>query len=303
MKTAEIHEMVTKRMVEALEAGTVPWHKPWKTGIGGRPVSMSTGKPYRGINTWLLSLTAMDGGYSSPWWGTFHKIKELGGHVRKGEHHTKVVWWKTIVKPDPDDPAETITYMVGKTDQVFSACQCDGLPDEYYPGRAELPEVPELPEPQSVLDSYIVRGPALRHALQNRAYYQSGPDMITLPERGQFDSADEYYSTAFHECGHSTGHPSRLDREGIATFDHFGSARYGREELCAEMTAAMLCAMTGIDATFGNSASYVASWLKSIQGDIRLVSSAAAHAQAAVDLVMGAEAENGELDRRPALAA
>jgi antirestriction protein ArdC len=116
-------------------------------------------------------------------------------------------------------------------------------------------------------------------------------DTITLPTIAQFKSADAYFATSFHECGHSSGHNSRLDRPGIAEFDHFGSGKYGLEELTAEMTASFLCARTGIVGRFDQSAAYVASWLKTIKGDPKLIVTAASAASKAADLIAPEDAE------------
>jgi hypothetical protein len=100
-------------------------------------------------------------------------------------------------------------------------------------------------------------------------------------------------TTAFHEAGHSTGHSSRLNRPGIAAFDHFGSDKYAREELVAQMTASILCVETAIDnpAMFENSAGYIGGWLSALNRDHRLVVTAAAQAQRACDLITQAEHE------------
>jgi len=96
---ADAYNVVTDRIIEALESGTVPWHKPWKTLAGVGPTSLQTGKPYRGINVWLLSLTAHAAGYSSPYWVTFKQAKERGGSVRKGEKGTQMLTRQAIRRP------------------------------------------------------------------------------------------------------------------------------------------------------------------------------------------------------------
>jgi antirestriction protein ArdC len=72
----------------------------------------------------------------------------------------------------------------------------------------------------------------------------------------------------------------------------FGSADYSREELVAEMGAALLCAEGGIScATIENQAAYVAGWLKCLEEDARAVVIAAAQAQRAADLILGRRPE------------
>jgi antirestriction protein ArdC len=106
--------------------------------------------------------------------------------------------------------------------------------------------------------------------------------------RSLFNSAEEYYSTLFHEIVHSTGHTSRIGREGIEHLNTFGSESYSREELIAEMGAAMLSGVTGIaPATLSNSASYLQSWIDRLRGDSKLLVSAASAAQRAADFIQG----------------
>jgi antirestriction protein ArdC len=172
--------------------------------------------------------------------------------------------------------------------RAFNAAQADHLPARFHP--APEPDS-QISAPQTVLDGYLARGPALRHVTGNRAAYHPATDTIRLPLRSQFRSPEQYYATAFHEAAHSTGHPSRLNRPGIAAFDHFGSDKYAREELVAEMTSSILCAETGTDnpELFDNSAAYIAGWLSALNHDRTLVVAAAAQAQRACDLINQAE--------------
>jgi antirestriction protein ArdC len=286
-----IHQVVTDRMIAALQQGTVPWRKPWQAAAG-QPRSMSTGQPYRGINPFLLGLTAAEEGYPSPYWGTYRQISELGGRVRKGERSTLVVFWKQArtEQRDPQTGELTVKQVpVLRHYRVFNAAQADQLPGRFYPAPGNPSEIAQ---PQAVLDGYLARGgPTLVHVAGDQADYHPATDTIRLPPRAQFRTPEGYYATAFHEAGHSTGHPARLNRPGIAAFDHFGSGRYAREELIAQMTSSLLCARTGIDTpeTFGNSASYISGWLRALDNDHRLVIAAAAHAQRASDLITQAE--------------
>jgi antirestriction protein ArdC len=248
---------------------------------------MSTGQPYRGVNVFLLGLTAAEEGYASPFWGTYRQISDLGGQIRKGEHSTLVVFWKQAQAEHRDPQTGEVTLKqlpILRYYRVFNATQASHLPERFHPAPGEHNEIAE---PQAVLDGYMARGPELVHVAGDRADYHPATDTIRLPLRAQFRTGEAYYATAFHEAGHSTGHPSRLNRPGIADFDHFGSGQYAREELTAEMTSALLCAQTGIDnpAIFGNSASYIANWLTALGNDHKLVITAAAQAQHASDLI------------------
>jgi antirestriction protein ArdC len=117
------------------------------------------------------------------------------------------------------------------------------------------------------------------------AYYRPGTDEITLPNMGQFVNAESFYSTAFHEMAHSTGHKTRLDR-GLD--GSFGSDPYSREELVAEMTAAFLAAEAGIlDKVQDNNTAYVQHWAARLGKEPRLILDAASAAQKAADYILG----------------
>ncbi|OGR95229.1 MAG: hypothetical protein A2V88_12905 [Elusimicrobia bacterium RBG_16_66_12] len=293
----DVEAEVTAKVMEALERGTAPWQQPW-TSNGMLPTSVSTGRPYRGINVFLLSLAAFERGYASPYWLTFNQAKERGGSVRKGENGTLVVFWKSWEVRDEGsaDPEATVRRFVLRHYVLFNLDQTDGveLPPRFAPPeRAE--DFDPIVEAEATWEGYVGR-PALRHA-GDRAYYSPATDGITLPDRAAFSSPAAFYSTLFHEATHSTGHKDRLDRfERNGEPQHFGTERYAREELVAEMGSAMLRALAGVEVEVENSAAYVASWLEALRNDKSLVVKAAAQAQRAVDLILGTQVthEGGE---------
>jgi len=120
-------------------------------------------------------------------------------------------------------------------------------------------------------------------------------DSVGMPARGLFHSSEEFYSTLFHELTHSTGHTSRVGREGIEQLNKFGSESYSREELIAEMGAAMLCGVTGIaPATLENSAAYLKTWIARLKSDSKLIVQAASAAQKAADYIRNIKANSTE---------
>lgn len=125
----------------------------------------------------------------------------------------------------------------------------------------------------------------------NRAYYAPMSDKLNIPDLSQFETAEEYYSTLFHELTHSTGHASRLSREGITDLKPLDKKLYSKEELIAEMGASFLSAHTGInhDELTENSAAYLEGWLKILKADKKLIFKAAAKAQKAVDYILKVE--------------
>jgi antirestriction protein ArdC len=205
-----------------------------------------------------------------------------------------VVLWKTGTKNETDpETGDKIQRqaLLARMFTVFNAEQADGLPERYQgPARGGQP-VAEIRDAQQAVDGYLQHGgPQLRHVSGDRAYYSTGDDMVTVPTREQFKTAAAYYSTVFHELGHSTGHKDRQARESLVNFSHerrWGDALYAKEELVAEMTNAMLAAETGIetDHEFEQSAAYIQSWLRELERDPKLVPQAAAAAQRAADLI------------------
>jgi antirestriction protein ArdC len=122
----------------------------------------------------------------------------------------------------------------------------------------------------------------------DKAWYAPGRDVVGMPSIGLFRSSEEYYSTFFHELTHSTGHASRIGRDGFESVQSFGSESYSREELLAEMGAAMLCGVTGIEnRTIENSAAYLRTWIERLKADSRLIVTAASAAQKAADYILG----------------
>jgi antirestriction protein ArdC len=262
------YDLVTNRIIEALEAGVVPWHKPWKASTDG-PMSLSTKKPYRGINVFVLDATRQQRGYDSRWWVTFNQAKERGGSVRKGEKAGKVT-----------DRIPFLRYFT-----VFNLDQCDDVP---APTEAEVAEFNPIEECERISAGYI-SGPTIKYG-GNQAYYSPSLDYIQMPKPELFVTPEYYYGTLFHEQAHSTGHESRLDRSGITALGRFGDENYSREELIAEMTSAFVCGEAGIPVNVQHHAGYIQSWLRALKGDKKLVVQAAGAAQKAADLIVGASA-------------
>jgi antirestriction protein ArdC len=276
----DIYQDVTDRITAALETGTVPWHKPWSADAG-QPRSLDD-RSYNGINAILLGLSP----YADPRWGTFKTVQRHGGHVRKGERGSLVVFWKQLQVKDPDAPNGKRSIPMLRHFIVFNADQCDGLE---LPAIERHNDIPGIDGADAVYAGYRGR-PPLRHG-GGQAFYSSALDYVQMPDRETFESAESYYLTQWHELIHSTGHDRRLARADLAGMAKFGDACYSREELCAEIGSAMIAAHTGVVAPdIDQSAAYVGGWLRALRNDKKLVVSAAARAQHAADHVLGVEA-------------
>jgi antirestriction protein ArdC len=291
----QVYGYITDKIMEELEHGCVPWHKPWKSPDGVRvPMNYASKKPYRGVNTFLLAVSRFKAGYDSNYWLTFKQIQALGGNV-KGQHSEMVVFWRLLEKPAENPTAENETDYIPmlRYYRVFNLDQVTGIKK---PVAADnLPTFQPIDEAEEVATKYQEQIEVIHGG--SRAYYQPSNDWIRMPEKETFDGPEEYYSTLFHEFTHSTGHKTRLNRPGITETHYFGDEIYSKEELIAEMGAAMLSGVVGIEnKTIKNSASYIQCWLDQLKTDKKLVVHAAAAAQKAADFILGKAARSDEAD-------
>jgi len=273
MKT-DVYEQVTNKIIEQLEQGVVPWRKPWRNGLASMPKNLISGKTYQGINVLLLMMEDFD----NPHWVTYKQAANLGGHVRKGEKGTRIVFWKFLEREDEEGEAKKIP--MARTYTVFNLEQCEGLTPQETPE----PEA-QLTDAQAIIANWKDK-PEVRES-GGKACYSPTHDIIWLPTKQRFNSEDEYYSTYFHEAIHATGHKTRLDRDGVTETAKFGSHEYSKEELIAEMGAAFLSAHANIKTTLTNSAAYIKGWLEKLKSDRKLLISAAGKAQKATNYVLG----------------
>lgn len=278
MAKFDIYEAITTRVISMLEQGQIPWEQPWIGSSSDRAISRSTGKPYSLLNQMLLG---DPGEYL-----TFKQCQEAGGKIKKGEKARMVVFWKWLkVKDAETEEEKEIPFL--QYYNVFHINQCEGVEPKRvkpveYPDAAAADETAER-----IISNYIdAECIALHHIEGNRAFYRPSDDSITLPLVKQFKSTAEYYSTAFHELTHSTGHKSRLDR--LAKIAAFGSEEYSKEELVAEIGAASLMHHCGLETvgTFRNTAAYIQSWIKALRNDKKMIVSAAGKAEKAVSRIL-----------------
>ena len=274
----DIYQQVTDRIIAQLEQGVIPWHKPWIISGKGCAISHSTGKPYSLLNQMILG---KPGEYL-----TFAQCQKEGGHVRKGEKASFVVFWKWIEQEDEQNPGEIKKIPFLRHFSVFHIDQCEGIKPRHETSTA-APSIEPDAAADAIITDYLTRsGVKLVHQEGDRAYYRPSADTVTLPLLAQFKEVAEYYSTAFHELTHSTGHSSRLNRLAKPAF--FGSEEYSKEELVAEIGAAALVNHAGLEtkSSFRNSAAYVQSWIKALRDDKRLIVSAAGQAEKACNLIL-----------------
>lgn len=293
---ASLYDEVTQRIIAELEAGRLPWVQPWDASPAplGLPRNAATGRSYSGINILILWGAVIERGYASQNWLTFRQARQAGGCVRRGERGVGIFYAdrftpeseKERARETGEDPRE-IPFL--KRFTVFNVAQCDGLPDRMRAAVAPLPER----ETVAVAEALIAATGADFRIGGNQAFYSPADDFVQVPPQPAFRHQIDYYRTALHELGHWTGHSSRLARD---LSGGFGSESYAREELCAELASAFLCAALSIQPTVRH-ADYIGSWLEVLRGDSHAIFRAASHASKAADFLLAFREEPAALER------
>ena len=277
MATAKVAEIVTERIIAALEKGNIPWKRPWVSGV---PKNLVSKKDYRGVNVFILAACSSD-----EYFVTYKQAQALGGSVKKGEKGIPVIFWNFIEQENKETgKKKTVPFMRYYT--VFGASQCEGL---------KLPEKSTIPNnPIENCEKVIANMPNKPAQVNgSMAFYTPSKDTVTMPLLSAFKDAASYYATAFHEYIHSTGHKCRLNREGVANLAAFGKEEYSKEELVAELGSAFLCAETGISSEnlIINSAAYVKSWISVLKNDAQFIISASSKARKAAEYILNKKDE------------
>lgn len=285
---------ISDQLITHIKQGTAPWQKPWKAGEHNFPYNPKTGNPYKGMNTVILAMQ----NYSDPRWLTFKQAAELGASVKKGEKSTEIMYWKTgesVIERDKDgksilDENGNVVKKAYKYDRpraftarVFNAEQIIGLPN--LEPRISQPEPIRHAKAEAVLKA---SGANIISLNSNQAYYDVNKDQIRLPEPQQFDTMDNYYSTALHELGHWTGHESRLNRD---LNNPYGSEAYAKEELRAEIASMMLGQEIDLGHDPSRHTSYIASWIKILENDPKEIFRAAKDAENIKNFILEFENE------------
>lgn len=278
MRANDIIDQVTADLIAAIEAGADTWRMPWHTVATSNQPTNADGRPYRGMNTWILSLTAADRGWTSDTWATYHTWQRHDAQVRRGEKATHVLLWKPTKRTTTDqqtgDDIER-RGLVCRTYAVFAAEQVEGY---------ELPtETSDRDTPGQIAEAaaYFDRVGIDTTTGHDHARYLPALDRIEVPDLTQFTEPALYYSTLAHEHVHATGHESRLARD---LSGRFGSDAYAVEELIAELGAAFWSARSGLSpATRDDHAAYLAHWVRVLREHPRVLLTVCSKAQHALD--------------------
>lgn len=274
-----VYNLVTKRILEEMKKGVIPWQQPWIANKNGAFNRISK-KPYSFLNQMLLR---QKGEYA-----TFKQWKSIGGKIRKGEKAEMIVFWKMIEKENKET-GEKEKIPLLRYYNVFHVSQVENVePLE----KLELNEnIDPIEEADDVIRKYVEReNLQFKEKLSDKAFYSPEKDEVVVPKKEQYRDINEYYSTTFHELVHSTGHEKRLNRQKEKRIV-FASESYTKEELVAEIGSAALMNHLGIETgkTFKNSTAYIESWIKVLMEDDHFIVNASRKAEKAVDYILKGE--------------
>jgi antirestriction protein ArdC len=283
--TNKVYQIVTDRVLEIMAQGQIPWRKPWR---GTRLTFLNiAGREYSGINRFMLSMAP----FETPLFLTYHQAQKLGGTIKKGAASFPIFFYSYVNKKD-DNGNEKI-FPIFRYSNAFNISDAENVtvPKKVAEMLEKLAEKNinhnPIDDAQKIIDS-MPNAPRIVVAQSDAAYYKPSCDTVMLPNLGQYEKAEAYYSTAFHELGHSTGHTSRLNRDTVMDAVKFGSHEYSVEELIAEFTATFLAAEAGIErGTIENSAAYLQSWASHLREKPAMLVQAASKAQKAADYILG----------------
>jgi len=279
----DVYQTVTDRIISIIERGVLPWRKNWSAG-SGMPKNLVSKKEYRGVNIFLLS--AMP--FSSPYWLTYKQATDLGGYVKRGEKSTPVIFWKMLDAHNQESEEETRSngrIPLLRQYHLFSVEQCEGIEVPPDPEETVNPFTP-IERAEQIIAGYKDR-PEIHYG-GNRAFYRVSDDSVQMPHEYSFDRSESFYHICFHELSHSSGAAHRLARKEVIERNEFGSEDYSAEEICADLSASMLCGVAGIsNETIEQSASYIDGWLSVLRSDKKAIVIASARAQASADYILG----------------
>jgi len=283
MNNSQIYAAITEKIIANLEtAGS--WMKLWQIPS---PVSMN-GHYYRGINRLVLSSDP----YKSRVYGTFQQIRSNGGKVRKGEKSTIVVFWKNSIDKDEATGLTRKMFLL-KFYHVFNSEQADF--DES--GTKKVADLQKLvddkinsdhQEAEAIIEGFE-NGPDIHYSdKDDRAFYSPMADLISIPDKKYFKTSSAFYKTLFHEYGHASGHPKRLNRyDGMS--NSFGDIPYSKEELVAELCSCFLANVAHLDMDIRNSAAYIKGWSSVLRDNQKWITWAATRAEKAADHILGTD--------------
>ena len=302
-------KQLVDKVMESLEKGNLFWTQGWVSS--GAPESAITGKKYRGINNLFLSLIAMSENYGDNRWATFKQMEEKGWTFKKDEEGNSLAKGKGasieyyemrdketkrrfdrsvldgMTESEQQEYMDKNVYWLRKFYRVFNCSLMDGVPVK---GKPQIDVNDRNDRAEAILDYWDKNEAKIIYG-GSRAFYRTDTDEVHLPKRADFKSMQEFYSTALHEIGHSTGHESRLNRD---LSGRFGSEDYAMEELRAEIASIFMEQDLGVEPSEGrlqNNAAYIQSWKEEIKENPNALFTAITDADKIAKYVSGKEQE------------
>lgn len=300
-----VYDIITEKIIEQIESGTPPWKAGWMR----KHFNGFAKREYQGLNQLLLSWDMQVMEYISPVWFSFKQIQQLGGNIKKGAKSSMVIFNKKITAQNNDkdeekegkkDDLEVFdeseqgkdkqedrkdkkpkTFFLMRYYRVFNLDDVEGIDKSKYVNLANTKEE----KPENIVKGMQNDGLNIQYTGVQPCYIPSW-DTVQIPDIGNFESTDSYYSSLFHEIAHSTGHESRLKRAGVSNIDTGDKHQYSYEELVAEIGAAFLMAETGMKINYENSSAYVKGWSQFIKNNKKAIFQASAEARKAVQYVV-----------------
>jgi antirestriction protein ArdC len=294
MRSSDLFQSVTDRIIAGLQNGVVPWQNPIRKGYPMMPTNLVSGKPYSGANALLLSMND----YAVPYYATFNQITSLGGKVKPGQKSTEIIFWDIRVSNKETRECITNAQYIELPKEQKALFEVRPYGRFYHVFNVEQAEGLEIPKPARALSmnkkmalcEEVVTGYPNKPDIQFKpgvACYIPSLDEVRMPELNAFKDSENFYATLFHELGHSTGHYNRLNRPGVSGPIEFGSQEYSQEELVAEIAASFLCAHCQIEnKVIDNSVAYLNSWISKLSNDKYMIIKAASEAQKAFNLIV-----------------
>lgn len=278
----KVYEIVQNKFVKMIEEAILgdkklPWEKPW---AGRSKVNYATRRPYSGINLFLLP----DNESEFITFKQLTKLREKNPEIKlkKGCKKHLVIYWDFVEKECKEEDEVKIipvlkyytVYAISDVENLESKFPTYEHKDNYIVG-------------DTLIEKYTKQnGIIFQEVKSDGAFFVPSRDYIQVPERGQFKVLEEFYATSFHEIGHSTG--TRLGRYDKNNHNLFGSEKYGKEKLVAELTSSMVLGSLGIEnkKVEENSVAYLQGWMNAIRKDINLIISASTKAREASDFIL-----------------
>ena len=310
-KLTDARQALFDALLADMERDGSRWVKEWS--FPHPPMNGATGKGYGPRNTAMLMYAMRDGGFRDPRFATFKMASDKGCHIIKGSHGYPIERWKRMLvsKTDPTarlkQPKTEEEWKIALANPAYKEePRCVGTFTVFNAEQMENTEnlvsveCFKPIEPDRIADGLVKASPCpVIETPNDEAFYLPGADKIYVPQRNQFTSVESFCRTLLHEMGHSTGHPSRLDREQCGLKQN--RQKYAFEELIAELSSVFTANAIGLDLrgvdddkplsgdevdAISNSAAYLKGWASQLKDPGGELLKAATRASKATDYLV-----------------